>query len=142
MQIDKNQVIDLIRFSKYCNLSVINEDGYPRIIMMALIRYDNMEHIWLVTSKSSQKYIQLQKQPRVGLLFSQNTNYVTLIGEIDILEDQKTKNDLWTPALEKYFPLGMTDPDYIVLKFRTELITAGINFSSFFEEIEDFIPGN
>ncbi|MGL5788903.1 MAG: pyridoxamine 5'-phosphate oxidase family protein [Bacteroidales bacterium] len=142
MQIDKNQVIDLIRFSKYCNLSVINEDGYPRIIMMALIRYDDMEHIWLVTSKSSQKYIQLQKQPRVGLLFSQNTNYVTLIGEIDILEDQKTKNDLWTPALEKYFPLGMTDPDYIVLKFRTKLITAGINFSSFFEEIEDFIPGN
>lgn len=142
MQIDKNQVIDLIRFSKYCNLSVINEDGYPRIIMMALVRYDDIENIWLVTSKSSQKYIQLKKQPRVGLLFSQNTNYVTLIGEMDILEDQKTKNDLWTPALEKYFPLGMTDPDYVVLKFRTKLITAGINFSTYFEEIEDFIPGN
>lgn len=142
MQIDKNQVIDLIRFSKYCNLSVINEDGYPRIIMMALVRYDDIENIWLVTSKSSQKYIQLKKQPRVGLLFSQNTNYVTLIGEMDILEDQKTKNDLWTPALEKYFPLGMTDPDYLVLKFRTKLITAGINFSTYFEEIEDFIPGN
>ncbi|MGL5227676.1 MAG: pyridoxamine 5'-phosphate oxidase family protein [Bacteroidales bacterium] len=141
MQIDKNQVLDLIRFSKYCNMSTINEYGYPRIIMMAVIRFDDLENIWFATSKNSEKYKQLVFNNHAGLIFQQGTNYASLIGEVDIFDDQQTKNDLWSPALEKYFPLGMTDDNYIILKFRTKSITAGFNYSSYSEQISEFVPG-
>jgi general stress protein 26 len=43
-----------------------------------------------------------------------------LVGRIEILQDPESRQRLWRPGCEKYYPLGVTDPDYSVLRFTSE----------------------
>ena len=43
-----------------------------------------------------------------------------LIGTIEILQDLESRKMLWFDGAERYYPLGMEDPDYSVLCFTAE----------------------
>jgi len=38
-----------------------------------------------------------------------------LVGTVEIIQDTELKQRLWREGFEKYFPLGVNDPDYCVL---------------------------
>jgi general stress protein 26 len=40
-----------------------------------------------------------------------------LKGRIEVLQDSQTKEMIWLDGDELYYPKGVTDPDYCVLKF-------------------------
>ncbi len=40
-----------------------------------------------------------------------------LVGTMEILEDEATKRAMWSPGDKVYYPGGVTDPDYCILKF-------------------------
>ncbi len=40
-----------------------------------------------------------------------------LIGTMEVLTDQKTKDMIWQHGDTMYYPPGVTDPDNCVLKF-------------------------
>lgn len=42
---------------------------------------------------------------------------VMLRGTMEVLEDDDFKKMIWQDGDEMYYPLGVTDPDYCVLKF-------------------------
>jgi general stress protein 26 len=44
---------------------------------------------------------------------------VTLTGTAEILYDAASKESVWQSGDEKYYPLGVTDPDYCVIRFTT-----------------------
>jgi general stress protein 26 len=43
-----------------------------------------------------------------------------LVGTCKILQDSESKQRIWHEGDEKYYPLGVTDPDYSVLLFTAE----------------------
>jgi general stress protein 26 len=53
-----------------------------------------------------------------------------LVGKMKVLIDKKTKEMIWLDGDTLYYPLGVTDPDYCVLKFSTEKIRTYQNFKS------------
>lgn len=56
---------------------------------------------------------------------------------MEVLEDAWAKELIWLDGDETYYPLGVTDPDYCVLRFTAERGRYYQNFSS-----EDFaVPG-
>jgi general stress protein 26 len=42
---------------------------------------------------------------------------VMLTGTMEVLEDEATKREMWQTGDTIYYPGGVTDPDYCVLKF-------------------------
>jgi len=42
-----------------------------------------------------------------------------LVGNIKILQDKSSRQRLWREGFEKYYPLGVDDPDYSVLCFTS-----------------------
>ncbi|MBA7661245.1 hypothetical protein ES703_69260 [subsurface metagenome] len=40
-----------------------------------------------------------------------------LVGTVEILQDLESRKMLWFGDAEKYYPLGVEDPDYSVLHF-------------------------
>lgn len=57
-----------------------------------------------------------------------------LKGIMEPLEDTKSKKMIWQEGDTLYYPKGVTDPDYCVLKFTAESGRYYANFHS-----EDFI---
>lgn len=56
-----------------------------------------------------------------------------LKGTIEVLQDADSKQLIWKTGDTMYYPQGMTDPDYCVLKFTA---AAGRYYSNF--KSEDF----
>lgn len=60
-----------------------------------------------------------------------------LKGTMEVLEDAWAKELIWQDGDTMYYPLGVTDPDYCVLRFTAERGRFYQNFGS-----EDFaVPG-
>jgi len=43
-----------------------------------------------------------------------------LLGTMDVLTDSQSRKRLWRDGYEQYYPLGIDDPDYTVLRFTAE----------------------
>jgi general stress protein 26 len=43
-----------------------------------------------------------------------------LKGKMEVRQDQQTRDRIWRDGDEMYYPLGVTDPDYCVLKFTAD----------------------
>ena len=44
---------------------------------------------------------------------------VMLVGKMEVLTEQKIKNEIWERGDTIFYKKGVTDPDYCVLKFTT-----------------------
>lgn len=56
---------------------------------------------------------------------------VMLLGTMEVLEDAESKQMIWHEGNTMYYPKGVTDPDYCVVKFTT---IKGRYYSNFHSE--------
>ena len=62
---------------------------------------------------------QYRHNPKACIYFCDKRFFrgVMLKGTMEVLEDSDSKEMIWQPGDTMYYPLGVTDPDYCVLKF-------------------------
>ena len=60
---------------------------------------------------------------------NKNADCMMLRGTMKVLTDAKSKEMIWREGDEQYYPGGVTDPNYCVLKFTT---TDGRFYSDFY----------
>lgn len=53
-----------------------------------------------------------------------------LTGIMEVLQDEEIKREIWRDGDTRYYQLGVTDPDYCVLKFTAEGGRHYCNFKS------------
>lgn len=109
------------------SLSSINKEGYPRPVPMAKIKADGISTIWLATGYDAWKTKDFLSNPKSGICFHEGGNSVALTGNIEIIRDEKQKQEYWLDSFIGHFPKGPTDPNYIVLKFQSNHATIYID---------------
>jgi general stress protein 26 len=91
--------------------------------MRAMIKAENegLKTIWFSTNTSSRKIPQLKKNKKACVYFVNFEKWMglMLIGSAQILQDKKSRERLWKEGDEKYYPKGVNDPDYSVIKFTS-----------------------
>lgn len=97
----------------------VNDQAYPNAKAMFKIVHDNLKTFYFSTNTSSMRTQQFIKNPKASLYFCGNEkiNGLMLVGEMEVLTDSKTKQRFWQDGWEIYYPKGVTDPDYCILKF-------------------------
>lgn len=98
-------------------ITSINKEGYPRPVPMSKIKSEGCSTVWLATGKDSLKTKDFAANPKAGVCYSENGNSIALTGEVQIFSDEATKKEMWQDWFINHFPGGMTDPNYILLKF-------------------------
>lgn len=104
-------------------ISSVDEHGFPNTkAMLAPRKREGVKYIYFTTALTSEKAIQYKANPKADLYFcdSQNFSGVMLLGKMEVLLDSNLKKELWREGDTLYHPLGVTDPDYCVLRFTTE----------------------
>ena len=111
--------LQLVERSKICLLGTNGEDGFPNIKAMMNAKHEGINKIWFSTNTSSRRVQQLKKDNRACVYYVDDTDFkgLMLTGTIQILQDLKSKQMLWADGDERYYPLGVEDPDYSVLCF-------------------------
>ncbi len=111
--------IDAQKVSFICS---IDDENYPQVRAMLKPRKRiGLKIFYFSTNASSAKVQQYRDNPKASIYFYHKglIKYVGLMlkGTMEVLTDQETKNLIWQPGDTIYYRLGVTDPDYCVLKF-------------------------
>ncbi len=83
------------------------------------MKNEGLRTFYFSTNTSSKRIAQFKENPKACLYFVTFSNWqgLMLIGEMEILQDKESKAKFWKNGYEKYYPLGVNDPDYSVLRF-------------------------
>ncbi|MCJ7848523.1 MAG: pyridoxamine 5'-phosphate oxidase family protein [Blautia sp.] len=114
-------------------ISSVDENGMPNTkAMLAPRKRDGIRVIYFHTNTSSMRVQQYRKNPKACLYFCDKRFFkgVMLTGIMEVLEDPASKEMLWQEGDTMYYPEGVTDPDYCVLRFTAEQGRFYSNFSS------------
>lgn len=108
-------------------ITSINKEGYPRPVPMSKIKSEGASTVWMSTGKDSLKTKDFIANPKAGLCFQENGNSVALTGEVEVIEDEATKKEMWQDWFIEHFTEGPTDPNYVLLKFQGKHATIWID---------------
>jgi general stress protein 26 len=103
-------------------LGTNGDDSYPNIKAMIKMENEGLKTIWFSTNTSSKRVAQLKRDSKVCVYLVDMDQWkgLMLVGTIEVLQDMESRQRLWRPGYEKYYPLGVTDPDYSVLRFTAQ----------------------
>ena len=114
----------LVEGSPIATVATLTESGAPRIVAMIKAEHEGMKTIWFSTNTSSEHVRDLQSDPRACVYFAQWAaepwRGLTLEGSVEILRDRSSRERLWEEGCERFYPKGIDDPDYTVLRFTAE----------------------
>lgn len=114
-------------------LSSVDENGYPNTkAMLAPRKREGIKVFYFHTNTSSMRVDQYRHNPKASLYFCDKRFFkgIMLIGKVEVLEDSVHKEMLWQEGDTMYYPGGVTDPDYCILRFTAEQGRSYSNFSS------------
>lgn len=110
---------------KKCNaatLTSINEKGYPRTCLLSIAKAENFSDIYFVTSKRSQingKVTHFEANPKASVCYFLDGDSVTLIGNVEFVEDKEMQALVWNETDRRFFKKGIDDPKFRLIKFHT-----------------------
>lgn len=112
--------IDKQKVSFICS---IDEDNFPNIKAMLKPRKRiGLKEFYFSTNTSSIRVKQYLNNPNASIYFYHKGLFkyvgVMLIGKMEVLTDQNTKNMIWKKFDKIFYKKGVTDPDYCVLRFK------------------------
>ena len=112
----------LIDRSLFADLGYIGADGRPAIRRVFCVWHRGMGAHLISTNTSSGHVKLLSERPDACLYFADSESFegVCLTGRAVPTRDRALRELLWNDGDEKYYPLGVDDPDYCVIEFTAE----------------------
>lgn len=124
---------NLIDKQKTAFIASVSEDGFPNIkAMLPPRKREGIRTFYFSTNTSSMRAMQYKKNPKASIYFTDRRFFrgVMLVGTMEVLEDAESKKMIWQKGDTIYYPGGVTDPDYCVLKFTAHSGRYYANFKS------------
>ena len=124
------KLIDLCSTAVLCS---VDENGYPCAkAMLAPRRREGLTEIWFSTNTSSQSVERYRANNKASVYFYDAATFqgVMLRGVMEVCHDAASREALWQEGDEMYYPKGVTDPDYCVLRFTSESARYYADFQS------------
>lgn len=117
--ITKEVIKKMVDNSSSVFVTAIDEDGYPYTKAMFTTKREGMKVHYFSTNLSSKTAKRFMKNSHACVYFCNEGEIagLSIVGDIEICQDPYHKELIWKEGDEKYYPEGVTDPDYIVYKF-------------------------
>lgn len=130
----KKLIEDLMETSLTAYLSTIDTHGFPITRALFNTRYkkrypefseffDSLEDKYVMyfsTNTSSSKIEHIRNNPKTSVYICDPDNFkgVMFAGDVEIREDMEIKRLFWLDRSIRYYPKGVEDPDYTILRFK------------------------
>ena len=121
-EVGRSKALALVERSGIALVGSNGDDGHPWIKAMLKMETEGLKTVWFSTNTSSRRVAQFRREPKASVYFVDFSDWMglMLIGEVEVLTDSQSRKRLWRDGYEQYYPLGIDDPDYTVLRFTAE----------------------
>lgn len=130
------QIIDNVSVSI---IGSVDENHFPNAkAMLPPRKREGLRHFYFTTNTSSLRVKQYAADPKACVYFFDPRLFkgIMFTGTMEVLQDPPAKQMIWRDGDEMYYPQGVTDPDYCVLKFTARRGRVYGDFASESFEIE------
>ena len=103
----------------FCTLALVDADGYPAMTTISIAKADGIKWLTFCTSLHANSVLRARQSCKAGVCINSEGYHIALTGTIEVLTDDKTKQEMWYPELARHCS-GPNDPNYCVLRFETE----------------------
>jgi len=119
-----NEIVSLRENSDTAYVASVSEEGFPQMKAMFVLERRNMRVHLFSTNTSSKRVGQFRKNPKASVYYCDEElrKAVLFTGKMEICSDRDAKDLLWRDGFECYYPEGVKDEDYCVLKFTAETV--------------------
>lgn len=101
-------------------ISSVDENGFPctKAMLSPRVR-EGIKVFYFTTNTFSLRVAHYKANSKASIYFCDTEGFqgMMLRGTMQVLTDAKTKEMIWRDGDEQYYPGGVTDPNYCVLKF-------------------------
>lgn len=121
MAVNKARVEQIVDLQQIAYIGSVDGDGFPNTKAMLAPRIrEGLRTFYFTTNTSSMRVAQYRSNPMACVYFCEQPAFegVMLVGEMEVLTDAASRELIWRESDTDYYPLGVTDPDYAVLRFR------------------------
>ena len=149
----KKTCVALMETADAAYLTTFGEDGYPHTRVVFNLRnkqqFPGQAHlfaqhqedllVYISTNTASNKVREIKANPRVSVYYCNPQEFrgVMLAGDIEVVDDSGLKKALWNEGWERYYPAGVDDPDYTVLRLFPKVVAGWYESSRFEFHLED-----
>ena len=113
----------------FCTLALVDADGYPAMTTISIAKADGIKWMTFCTSLRANSVLRARRSCKAAVCVNSEGYHIALSGTIEVLTDDRTKQEMWYQGLEQHFA-GHDDPDYCVLRFETERYNLLIDWQS------------
>lgn len=115
---------EMVSDIRTCMLITSGKSGTRGARPMAVVDTDHLGNIWFFTSLQSNKVKDIELDHFVQLVFANpgSDSYLDIRGRANVITDQQSIKDKWTPLVKAWFPNGAEDPDLCLLQIKTDEI--------------------
>ena len=122
--VKKEQVFKFIKEQKTALISSVDENGFPNTKAMLAPRKIDGNDFYFTTNTTSMRVSQFNANEKACIYFYKCGHFsyrgVMLVGKMQVLTDQNSKNEIWRLGDTLFYKKGKSDPDYCVLKFTAQ----------------------
>jgi general stress protein 26 len=111
-----------IRGIRFAMLTTVEADGTLRSRPMAALGPSTEAELWFLTRADSPKVDEIARERHVNLSYASpaEDRFVSVSGSAELVRDPSKARELWSPALNAWFPAGPDDLQLALLKVRVE----------------------
>ncbi len=113
-------------------ISSVDEEGFPCTkAMLAPRKREGIKTFYFTTNTFSLRVAHYKANPKASIYFCDEKGFkgMMLRCKMEVLTDASSKEMIWREGDTEYYPGGVTDPNYCVLKFTA---TDGRFYSDFY----------
>lgn len=122
-----NPVVEFVRHlldgQNLAFIGSVDENGFPHFrAMLRPRKCDGIRTIYFSTNTPTHKVRHFKNNAKACVYICDSTTFqgALLIGTMEVLETQEYKEMLWQDGDELYYPGGITDPNYCILRFTAK----------------------
>lgn len=118
----KDEIMSLVNRSLFAVLGYTDETGLPCVRRVFCTWHKGLRGHLISTNTSSSHVRHLLRRPDACLYFFDDSAFTgaCFSGRVTVHQEPEWKELLWHPGDEKYYPLGVGDPDYCVIEFQAD----------------------
>ncbi len=118
----KKEIASLVEEAKVFQISSVDEMGYPNTKAVLMLQHDGLVTHYISTNYSAKRTQQFLKNPKACIYFFDAAHFMglMLVGTMEVCTDRYHREMLWRDGFDIYYPKGIDDEDYCILKFTSE----------------------
>ncbi len=113
------KLIEMVKDVRTCML-ITNEKNAENLSgrPMSISKIDDDGTMWFFTRASSYKVDEIEECKKVSIAIADESsnNYLMISGTAALVNDKTKMKELWSSILKAWFPIGLDDPDMLLIK--------------------------